>query len=69
MSIKEDFILWKNNAITEAVFSAIERRAEILTEELVSSAGINALNDRYKAGYIQAIRDFSDLDLEDKEDA
>lgn len=69
MSFKESFVLWKRDPITKAMFESMDQRLDLLKEELAVSAGIDPLQDRYRAGYIQAIRDFSDIDLVDKEDA
>ena len=51
------------------MFQTMDQRLELIKEELAMSAGIDPLHDRYRAGYVQAIRDFSDIDLVDKEDA
>lgn len=69
MSFKEDFRQWKDHPVTRAVLGELAGRAENLKHELAQSAGIDSLADRFKVGYIQACYDFSDIELEDKDNA
>ena len=55
---------WKNMAITQEYFAVVKDRVDGIKEELAASAGVDPLQDRFKAGYLQACRDFLDVELE-----
>lgn len=69
MSFKEDFRQWKDHPVTRAVLGELADRVEHLKNELAQSAGNDPIMDRFKVGYIQACNDFSDIELEDKDNA
>lgn len=68
MSLKEDFYLWKKHYISELVFRELETREGQLVESLVQSAGVDPLEDRFRAGYIAAVRDFTRMSADDMEE-
>jgi hypothetical protein len=68
MSLKRDFLDWKEHPITQRVFAALKEQEENLKNELADSAGISPENDRRSVGYIQALRDFYLVTLVDEED-
>lgn len=68
MSLKRDFLDWKEHPITQRVFAALKEQEENLKNELADSAGISPENDRRLVGYIQALRDFYLVTLVDEED-
>ena len=68
MNIKSEFLDWKQNPITKRVFAGLQEQEGIMAEQLVSSAGIDCLEDRFKSGYIAALRDVYLIRLEDEED-
>lgn len=66
MSIStEDFIVWKNSAVSDLVFRAANVRREEVKESLVRSAGVDPIEDAVKRGYCQAIADILSLDYEE----
>lgn len=68
MSIKSEFLDWKQHPITKRVFAGLQEQEQSMAEQLVSSAGIDSLEDRFKSGYIAALRDVYLIRLEDEED-
>lgn len=64
-----EFSDWKTHPVTKVVFEALQLREKELTESLVSSAGTDSLEDRYKAGYIAALRDVYLITVEDVQEA
>jgi len=68
MSIKSEFLDWKQHPITKRVFAGLQEQEGMMAEQLVSAAGIDSLEDRYKSGYIAALRDVYLIRLEDEED-
>lgn len=67
MSIKSEFLDWKQHPITKRVFAGLQEQENLIAEELVASAGIDSLEDRFKSGYIAALRDVYLVRLEDEE--
>ena len=67
MLTKEDFLEWKKNPITQAVFDSIQLKINEGAIELSYMAGENQLQDRFKAGMIQAYRDVIDIQIEEVE--
>lgn len=53
----DDFKDWKSSPVTRALFAGWQARISDLCETLGVVAGEAPLEDRYKAGYIQALRD------------
>ena len=68
MSIKSEFLDWKQHPITKRVFAGLQEQEASMAEQLVSSAGVDSLEDRFKSGYIAALRDVYLIRLEDGED-
>jgi hypothetical protein len=64
-----DFTDWKAHPITKRVFEGLKEQELILTDSLVTSAGVDAAEDRFKVGYIAALRDVYLIRLEDEGDA
>lgn len=65
----KDFIDWKSNPVTKAVFKDYETRIQRHALILSEIAGLDPLVDRFHAGYIQAFRDALQVDGEDVENA
>jgi hypothetical protein len=59
----KDFVDWKSNPVTKAVFAHYKERIEAHTEILSYQAGENPAQDRFHAGYIQAFRDALNVEL------
>jgi hypothetical protein len=51
--------------VTKVFFVELERRAQSLRVVLGNNAGIDATNDRFQSGYIQACQDIVNIDIED----
>ncbi len=62
---KEEFIDWKSNHVTKAVFEVIAGRIEDAKDILAASAGEDSLNDRFVTGMIRAFRELENIDWED----
>lgn len=62
---KDDFVHWKNSAVTQEIFNTIYRNIESLKHELAESAGIDPLKDRFTSGAIGAYNDLLLIDFED----
>lgn len=60
-----DLTDWKYHSVTLSVFAEIQRRVSDLKDELAASAGKDPLYDRFRAGYLQACKDFLDIELEE----
>ena len=63
-----DFSDWKQHPITKRVFAGLQEQEGNITEQLVVSAGAEPSEDRFKAGYIAALRDVYLIRLEDEGD-
>ncbi len=68
MSLKQDFLDWKSHPVTKRVFEGLKEQEALLLEQLAQSAGIDSSEDRYRAGYIAALRDVYLIRLEDEGD-
>ena len=64
-----EFSDWKSHPVTKKVFEALQVREKELTEALVTSAGESSTDDRFKAGYIAALRDIYLITVEDVQEA
>lgn len=62
---KEEFLDWKTNHVTKAVFEVIQNRIEDAKDILAACAGEDSLNDRFVAGMIRAFRELEAIDWED----
>jgi hypothetical protein len=68
MSLKSEFADWKTHPITKRVFEGLREQEQIQLEQLAVSAGVEPTDDRFKVGYIAALRDVYLIRLEDEED-
>ena len=68
MSLKQDFLDWKSHPVTKRVFEGLKEQEALMQEQLVQSAGIDSSEDRYRVGYIAALRDVYLIRLEDEGD-
>ena len=68
MSLKSEFVDWKSHPITKRVFEGLHEQEVNMLDQLATSAGIDSADDRYKVGYITALRDVYLIRLEDEED-
>jgi hypothetical protein len=64
---KDDFLAWKNHAITMAMYEAVIERIEDAKESLVLSAGNDSLQDRFTSGMIRAFREVLALEFATEE--
>lgn len=69
MVSKDEFLDWKKNPVTIAVFASIVEKINLGATELSYSAGIDTSEDRYKTGMIAAYRDVLEVQLDDVEGA
>ncbi len=69
MVTKEEYLDWKNNPVTQALFSSIAARVNDGAKELAGSAGINPLDDRFKCGMIAAFQEVLVVELDELEGA
>lgn len=65
MISKDEFISWKTQQVTLAMFEAIQEYINATKEDLAKSAGNDPLTDRFKVGYITALEDIKNISLED----
>lgn len=68
MSLKQDFLDWKSHPVTKRVFDGLKEQEALFVEQLAQSAGIDSNEDRFRAGYIAALRDVYLIRLEDEGD-
>ncbi len=59
---------WKHLEVTQEVLLELQRRIDVLSEELVMSAGIDPRLDAYRSGAIAALRDVVGITLEGAHD-
>lgn len=64
---RDDFVVWKNSAMTELLFKSSLQRREEVKEALAASAGSDPIADAIKRGYCQAIVDILNIDYEEVE--
>ena len=63
---KEQFVDWKRHPVTVQVFSELEARAAVLTEELIQQTSYLPHSElAEKAGAIKAIRDLLNIEFEE----
>lgn len=65
---KQDFLDWKQHPVTKQVFAAFKEREGQLLLALGNSAGLDPQEDRFRAGYISALKDFYQVELEDTQE-
>lgn len=63
----QDYLDWKRHPLTMSMFDALHNNISALCTELGSSAGVDPLEDRFKAGYILACRDVLEQQFEEIE--
>lgn len=68
---KEDFIAWKMDPVTKAMYQAVIDRIEDAKADLADSAGVNPGMDRFTTGMIRAFREVLAIDfaMEDEDNA
>lgn len=49
------------------MIEGFEERKQVLLDELANNAGIDPLTDRYKTGYIAAINDMQNIEVQEVE--
>lgn len=64
---QSEFNDWKANPVTKAFFLAARERVEEAKEFLATTAGMNANEDNYYRGFIQAYREVPEFRVEDLE--
>lgn len=69
MTIQSEFLDWKQHPITKRVFAGLKEQELDMSERLITSAGEFPAEDRFKVGYIAALRDVYLIRLEDEGDA
>jgi hypothetical protein len=62
---QNDFINWKSDPVTKAFFQAAHERIEDAKDVLSVQAGINAEQDNYLRGMVQAYREIQDFRIDD----
>lgn len=62
-----DFLDWKSQPVTKAVHAEMDGMIQGVAGELADNAGENQLHDRFRAGYIQGIRDVLNISVQDVE--
>ena len=67
MVTREEYLDWKRNPVTQALFSSIAERINDGAKDLASSAGLNPSEDRFKVGMIAAFGEVLTVELEDLE--
>lgn len=62
---REDFVIWKTSNVTKTVFGLIEEKIEDAKEVLIRQAGIDSTEDAVLRGYIRALYDVLNVDLQE----
>lgn len=62
-----DFQDWKSQPVTKAVHAEMDAMIQGVAGELADTAGVDQILDRYRAGYIQGIRDVLNIRVDDIE--
>ena len=62
---KSDLIDWKRHPVTENIFAYLAEREKICVEEVVTNREILTDNVRFYQGYIAALRELLNVDVED----
>jgi len=61
----QDFYDWKKNDVTKAFMYAAKERIDDAMNVLSTTAGLNAIEDNYMRGFIQAYRELEDFRIDD----
>lgn len=64
---QSDFENWRGDFVTKAFFHAAQERIEGAKDILSVQAGLNANQDNYLRGLIQAYREIQDFRIDDLE--
>lgn len=67
MSLTSEFVDWKSHPMTKRVFDGLRERENEIKERLALSAGKEPDEDRFRVGYIAALRDVYLMDVESVE--
>jgi hypothetical protein len=65
MISKDDYILWKNDPLTQAWFEACQQRIEDGKETLAGVAGLDPIYDSYVRGIIKGYSEMMNFTVED----
>lgn len=65
MTTKSDFVDWKSNPVTKAVFAEIKTLIDEGVETLALSAGVNPVDDRLIVGKINGLRSLLEISFSD----
>ncbi len=62
---KEEFLDWKANHVTKAVFGVLEQRIQDAKDILAATAGEDPVADRYLVGMIRGFSELQEVSYED----
>ncbi len=60
---RSEFDLWKSNPVTKEFLQALQERIDEMAQLLVQSAGISPTDDNFNRGYIRALFDISQFEV------
>ena len=60
-----DFNNWKQDSVTEAFMQELEDRLEACKDHLSTTAGMDSAEDNKIRGYILALRDITQISIDD----
>lgn len=66
---QSDFENWKADSVTKAFFNAAQERVEDAKDILSVQAGLDASQDNYIRGLIQAYREIQDFRIDDLQES
>jgi hypothetical protein len=61
----DDFVLWRNDPVTQAWMEACEQRQTDAKELLVDTAGVDSVNDNFYRGFIRAYEEMLHFKVDD----
>jgi hypothetical protein len=62
---KEEFLDWRANHVTKAVFGVLEQRIQDAKDILAATAGEDPVADRYLVGMIRGFSELQEVSYED----
>jgi hypothetical protein len=62
---KEEFLEWRSNHVTKAVFGVLEQRIQDAKDILAATAGEDSVADRYLVGMIRGFSELQEVSYED----
>ncbi|MEB3214050.1 MAG: hypothetical protein VKL39_22065 [Leptolyngbyaceae bacterium] len=62
---KEEFLDWKQNHVTQAVFAILDQRIQDAKDVLGATAGDDPVADRYLVGMIRGFSELQEITYED----